>query len=497
MHIANSTERKVIHNMNNSYSDAIPVSETYKSWGFHQSVFNADEARKEERLDKVLQLPSWFFEILGNVSDEDFLVVVGVRGAGKSALRRNIALHCESEIGSSILEGNVLCITIDHDNPNWVSYAFQSNSFYMAFCSELADRIALGILNRYTKVELHEKLDNIQLGLLERYINRLNLRKPEEAKSLLEKTRSKFKSALESEIFKNTVRIGTALVGSEIDISKNTSQDTEFIYKQAFDDLDDLISVSRICGYDSIYILVDELDEYNETVRKPKKSAELLAPIICSPSLLEKRGLTFKFFLSEPVYNELISLCEERETEIRWDRTTHTDPYFLRWSDKDIHEMLSKRLRAYSEGNIKNSMKDCCNEELYNNIDSEIIKYAYCSPRHFIQLCSKLAIHTARVGNKTSRRITKEVFQTALYEFATRVCKDLYGQKYVNTLIQLGLTRFTAEIAIEKLSIACDQVDEFIKIMVNSGGILKLEKIGVTEFIVQDPRVIFLMDSQS
>ena len=46
-------------NMNNTHEYAIPTEALYKRWGFHPEVFTADEARKENRLEDDLVLPSW------------------------------------------------------------------------------------------------------------------------------------------------------------------------------------------------------------------------------------------------------------------------------------------------------------------------------------------------------------------------------------------------------------------------------------------------------
>ena len=103
-----------------SYIDAVPMNELLNEWNIDESVFNADEARKEKKLNEVMVLPDWFFEVLGNVNNTDYVVITGQRGSGKSAIRRSIADHCITKTGNSILGGSVLCISIDHDTPDWI-----------------------------------------------------------------------------------------------------------------------------------------------------------------------------------------------------------------------------------------------------------------------------------------------------------------------------------------------------------------------------------------
>ena len=107
------------HNMS-SYIDAVPMSELLNAWNIDELVFNADEARKEKKLNEVMILPDWFFEVLGDVNNTDYVVITGQRGSGKSAIRRSIADHCITKTGNSILGGSVLCISIDHDTPDWI-----------------------------------------------------------------------------------------------------------------------------------------------------------------------------------------------------------------------------------------------------------------------------------------------------------------------------------------------------------------------------------------
>ena len=110
--------------MSETHQDALPIWELYQQWNLDSAVFRADEARKEKRLGEVIIQPSWFYDVLGDVGNTDFAVVVGARGAGKSAVRRYIAERSETELASTqYLRGDVLCITFDHDTPYWISLA--------------------------------------------------------------------------------------------------------------------------------------------------------------------------------------------------------------------------------------------------------------------------------------------------------------------------------------------------------------------------------------
>ena len=135
------------HNMS-SYIDAVPMSELLNAWNIDELVFNADEARKEKKLNEVMILPDWFFEVLGDVNNTDYVVITGQRGSGKSAIRRSIADHCITKTGNSILGGSVLCISIDHDTPDWIRDYKRNDgkSSVECFCDEIVEKMIIAIL---------------------------------------------------------------------------------------------------------------------------------------------------------------------------------------------------------------------------------------------------------------------------------------------------------------------------------------------------------------
>ena len=98
--------------MNNNHANAMPPADLLSKWGFEADLFNADEARKETRLDSVMEYPEWFLEVLGNTKSLNFIIITGPRGAGKSSIRRSISDHCSTRVGNDILGGSILCINM-------------------------------------------------------------------------------------------------------------------------------------------------------------------------------------------------------------------------------------------------------------------------------------------------------------------------------------------------------------------------------------------------
>lgn len=483
--------------MSDTYKHAIPIAELYKRWGFDDEVFYAEEARKEKRLEKVILQPPWFFDILGTVSQTDLLVIVGARGAGKSALRRYVNEYCETKLAANVIKGDVLTITIDHDVPYWIKMVNEGFDTVKVFSSELGSLISCGVMSSVEPDTLKEKLSDKQVAMLVRYIKRIQERRPEEFNSLLKATQSRFSRLYtdikDMDLVKDVIDVATSEEASE----RIRSRENNIIFKYADEDLATLITICKKCGFDAVYVLIDELDEYDETRNAPHKAAELISPILMSLRLLETNGLAIKFFLSEPIYGELIKLCNEKGKEIRWDRIKNRNPYHLAWGDDEILEMLRKRLQAYSIGKTtKDTLAHCCKESIADTIDQEIAKFAYRSPRHYIQFADEIATCTARQANAVDSLITPEILDEAKKSFANQIARDLYEVSYVNTLKKIGSTKFTENELCERLKLKMDNAIKLLDHFVARYGIELSEEIEKRCYKITDPRLIFLVEEK-
>ena len=484
--------------MSDSHADSIPMEELFKRWGFDSDVFVPDEARKEKRLGKIFKYPSWFFEVLGNASNTDFSVVVGHRGAGKSAVRRFIAEHCETELGARFLKGNVLCITIDHDVPYWIESLPRGSEPFDAFCSELASLIAIGIAHALLEKKELTGLVKSQKQRLLRYIARLASRRPEETSEMLMAVQDRFSRVYQkvksSELLTDVVKVVT---GGDADIRPDVSEH-DGVFTHADEDVASLVRTSRMCGFDAVYVLIDEIDEHKRTMNNPRKAAELIAPVLSSLRLLEMDGIAFKFFLSKTVFAHIQDMCVVKKLEIRWDRTMHRIPYILEWSEDDIAEMLKKRLLAYSIGGGNEvSLNVFGDEAIEGGIEAQIVESAYRSPRHFIQFAQTICRYTARVANATNNKITAEVLDRAKKEYFRWVADDLYGEACVNSMIRLQMTEFSNADFLKKLRLPKKKGQEALDALALGGALKRIAEIGSVTYTVSDPRLIYLMNENS
>ena len=479
-------------NLNSNFRDAIPPSELLNRGGLENSVFDADEARKEKKLDSVMEFPTWFFEILGNKDDLDFVIVTGERGSGKSALRRSIANHCRTEIGNDILQGTILCINLDHDSPNWIKRSKESGkSIAECFCEEIVEELAISIFSFVDKDDLKEKLLRDETYLLERYLLILKNKKPDEINVMAEKILSTYKKIKLNDEFSGLVTLFTGILGREVSINETKPQKVEPI-----NDIQKLINILKKFGFDAVYVLVDEIDEYPETCNNPDFAAEVIASILSNINLLEKDSIGFKFFLPVQVYCRINDACERLGCEIRYDRTLHSEPYALRWNDDDILKILKKRLMIYSNNKI-NTFKNFASDDLAAEIDNLIVKYAYKSPRHLIQLCNRIVRFTARTANCTDNKITKSVFEEALSDYL-KLCWKIYPENSLQGILEYGREKFSDAEFSEYFGVSLEDVKRLLNELVSLRALKsRMDIHNNNHYKIVDPRLLILLNREN
>lgn len=485
-------EREMNINMNNNHANAMPQAALLEKWGFDANVFNADEARKEMRLDSVMEYPDWFLEVLGNVKNTSFIIITGPRGSGKSSIRRSIVDHCKNRIGNDILGGSVLCINIDHDSPNWVKN-FVLNPKRPSvdyFCEEIVEQLLVAILT-YSEIDNFKKLlDRKEAFFLERQIYKLQETRPDDVSTMADRLLSKYKKIRNSEALKDWLGVLTAVFGNQVSL-ENRSIETP-----AIDDLPLMLQIVKKCGFDAVYILVDEIDEYDLTNGKPDFAAEIVVPILSSINLLEKDSLGLKFFLSAPVYQKLEKTSKNLNMEIRYDRTLQPDPYVLDWNDHNISVMLKKRLMSYSDKKI-NSLNGFCTPDV-GDIDQQIVKFAHSNPRHMIQLSDRIVRYAARKAYAVNCCITKQILDSALIDFCKYITNSLYPKDFLYALISFKEKTILDKAFAEKNGISVEKSQEILDELTSLGALKSIPKLsGEKTYTISDPRITYIMDYET
>ena len=171
------------------------------------------------------------------------------------------------------------------------------------------------------------------------------------------------------------------------DLSPTNSQPpvSALRYFQAF------VKLTQNCGFRAVYILVDRVDEYPETIETPSAQVAVLAPMLTHQPFLETPSAYFKFFLSEEAKKALLE-----QVPFRIDRIPQSQIVTLNWRIAQLEEMLSKKLRAYSDGNIP-AFSSLCEGRHSKEIEDGLLANAGNSPRQLLQNANELCqLHVAR-----------------------------------------------------------------------------------------------------
>jgi len=179
--------------------------------------------------------------------------------------------------------------------------------------------------------------------------------------------------------------------------------------------LRELSGLTQAVGFSSVYVLIDGVDELAATRAVPQTALNLLRPLLDAPGVLQESGFAFKFFLPESV--------EALMRQHNVGRLDRIPLYTLRWTDSELHTMLSRRLVSYSLLSETNqivavqTLRDLCDDCF--DIDSAFVEAAQTSPRRLLDLGRRLIEQHCRavddpeqlIAEETARRVLAEVEQ--------------------------------------------------------------------------------------
>ncbi len=192
-----------------------------------------------------------------------------------------------------------------------------------------------------------------------------------------------------------------------------------------------LLKLVEKLGFQSIYILVDRIDETEQTGNDPEASYRLIQPLIKDLELLGLKGYGFKFFLwdkIEPYYRD----------DARPDRIAQ---YNLNWTRTTLKNVLSKRLIAFSNGNIQN-IQNLVSEPSDIDIDDSISLMAGQSPRNLIRICEQI-LATQAERNQESSKIDIQAVDLGIVNFSEILCREIYGDELIKSIQKIGRELFT------------------------------------------------------
>ena len=362
------------------------MNEFLARFEFTEDPFESTNAENEALLSDYFVPPPYFASVLGDPKAPASHVVFAPRGSGKTAQRRMIE-------EKSVKEGQFLCITYDSfDQPPGFTLERADLNYHLNQVSRL---ILLGILFRLEDdPSLAKQLSKYQHDLLkfqvDKFLGGLSVGEFQIAmqsiKSLGDKASdiwNKYGGAVAVAIqaLLNKAGLDTGAIPTEFASEIKRDENLSFHFKH-------LIDIAKALSFESVYVLVDKVDETSLTSIDSKATFSLIASLLSNLPTLEQPGVGFKFFLWDqiaPLYRELGG---------RPDRVKISE---LKWTVPELQRMLEQRLKAFSRNKVASlNFMLCADSDL--DLDALVAQFCQGSPRDMIRLAKTIVSETTRLA---------------------------------------------------------------------------------------------------
>jgi len=454
--------------------------------GFLNHPFSKTNADEEPELAKYFVPPPFYDSVVGDPDTPNASVVLAPRGGGKTALRRMLeeqafnngflpVTYDRYEFGAG---QKVEDVNLQYHLRNIISRLLVAYLSYLADNPDLIRRLKKED-KKHLSIFIHSYLGDITGDSLQELLKEL--------KGLPERFR---------DFWRNNVGVLESLVNillkryglDKIDLPEAKQQEKKLIETYKYQ-LEYLYSLTKQLGFKAIYILIDKPDETEQTGNDPEATYCLIRPMLRDLELLGLRGYGFKFFLwekIEPFY------CQDA-------RPDRVYQYNLSWSREDLKIILSKRLRAFSNENIR-SFNELCEKKLQFDVDDVICLLANGSPRNVIRICEKIFSMQAEI-NSQATSISFPAIDQGILSYCEQITKEVYGEKTIKEIQRIGQELFTINfLSNEIFKVNYNSIRNRITSWLNMGLVKQIGTISVASskkplnfYCVVDPAVVRLI----
>jgi len=399
----------------------VPENLTLKDWiltiGLKEDPFQDRNAETEPRLNEYFVEPNSFADVLGEATNPKSSVLFAPRGGGKTANRVMVDYWCRKvdRLGARVfvvrftreglaevykvsrraeIEGHQLIREILHLSTVDILH-------YLLSHPELYERIDSSV-KQFLRWLAREQdpliLDDAQLSriLLRRgFQGALTVRNLRDGLGRL--SYKHLTEILPSDRKHSFQVICDVFAGEALNISLIKRPPSDLMKQFA-----DLVLELEMAA---TYVLIDGIDEFAPLDKKPELAARFLEPILSDLRLMETRPLAFKFFLPNILEPHILP-------HIRKDRV---DVFSLTWTNKQLMEMLHRRLITFSDGRLA-SLAAISDPEIRGSVEERVVECSEGLPRNLIRLCAEL-FRTHVANGNDSHLLCKKDLETACREF--------------------------------------------------------------------------------
>lgn len=442
----------------------------YSGLGFEDNPFAHTNADEEDRLPEYFVPPPYFESAFGNPFQPKSFIVFAPRGGGKSAQRRMIEARSA--------EHKILAVT--YDNFDFPDISKASDVKIHHHLKRIIRFILTGLLvhvySNPDSVNILSKEDKqLFLKLSAEHLGDIKTTDLTVALNSLKSLKDKFKDVWNDwfPALAPGIQVVLKLLKPLYDFGDNIAglskfQDPEFKASDSLKfQLTALVDLSKKLGWNSIYILVDRVDEASTTGNNVKDSFKLLEPLLRDLSLLEFPGIGFKLFL----WDQLQPLCQD---VVRTDRINQET---LDWDEAMLTAMWEKRLSTFSGKKIKR-LHQISTPLIPYSIDELCFIFANQSPRDLVRIGDQILSEQQEIEpNSTS--VNEVSVYKAIDKFCSKRTLELIKKdRVLNELRKTRQVDFTIPYLANKVfKEAQSSTRNRIKIWREESAIIDIERI--------------------
>jgi hypothetical protein len=398
--------------------------------GLNTNPFEYTNADDEPLLEQYFVAPPYFDSVYGDPANPVSCMVLAPRGAGKSAQRKMVETHAPADVA--------LCVTYDtFRNPSGhrlVEMTLSDHLLNVARTSvvgiitwmanhpdaarrldrgerEALRAVALGLLSPFSQAQLREALTSLR-----------NL--SDTAKAVWNEHHWVLDAILSSINILSGGPGGGTLPAAEL--AAATEADPE-------EALAVIGRAARRMDIRAIYVLVDRVDETQETQVDPAAAYRMISPLMHELRVLEHRPFAYKFFVPDyllPFYQEAGG---------RSDRVRN---YQTQWNNSELEEMMARRLRAHSDGRVTD-LRDLLQQEPDPSSSVRLSLYfAQRSPRDLIRIWGRAVDEQLRMDS-TAGSITSTALVAGIDTFCFERAEEVATTPIVRELKRVATVDFT------------------------------------------------------
>jgi hypothetical protein len=265
-----------------------------KQFGFSEDPFKSTNASEEPNLEDYFVPPPYFSSVLGDSSHPKSQIILAPRGGGKTAQRVMIERD-------SAAQSEYLCVTYDtFDIDGDLKLSDATWSYHM---TQICRLIVTGLLvDLEVDPSPFELLTERQKQLLKYYIDRFlgpaSASEFETAISAIKNVGDKARdiwrkyggvaSALINTASKR-LNFGALSLPADLVNQRPDSDSLRYHFRQ-------MLEIAVGIGFNSVYILVDKIDEMALTNRDAESSELFIDALLCDLATLEETHVAFKLF---------------------------------------------------------------------------------------------------------------------------------------------------------------------------------------------------------